>query len=350
MRQSDNLDKKAIPLGMIRTNVKLAESLGFNTAMVLAGSNIAISDLDNIEHRVSYRQRIRVLENILRLVNQPDYWLALEQEISISDFGLLGYAMVSSATLEKAIQIAVKYHKMAGAMFELSFFREGDDAVLRLDNLLADGPVGEYLVQDLFKGISPLIGVLTGEVFTPSKINLDYSPVSQRLNYTRAFNCDVEFNQRYCEYRFDAALLDKKLAAADSDTARSCEEACRRLLIQIDIEDDLISRICTLLLSTPGEFPKLDSVAASLSLGTRTLRRRLKSLNTSYQKVLDSVKQKLAMQYLQSTTLSVQEISDLLGYSEVTNFRRAFVKWADMSPYQYRKQFLDQDRQTQLGY
>jgi AraC-like DNA-binding protein len=57
--------------------------------------------------------------------------------------------------------------------------------------------------------------------------------------------------------------------------------------------------------------------------------------------VLDSVKQKLAMEYLQSTTLSVQEISDLLGYSEVTNFRRAFVKWAAMSPYQYRKQVLD---------
>lgn len=341
MSQSDNLDKKAIPLGMIRTNVKLAESLGFTMSMVLAGSDISVSDIDDTEQRVSYRQRIQVLENILRLVNQPDYWLAREEDVSISDFGLLGYAMVSSATLEKAIQIAVKYHKTAGAMFGLSFFRVGDDAVLRLDNLLADGAVGEYLVQDLFKGITPLIGLLTGEVFNPSKIKLNYSPVSEELNYTRAFKCEVEFDQSYCEYRFDASLLDKKLAAADSDTARSCEEACRRLLIQIDIEDDLISRICTLLLSTPGEFPKLDSVADSLSLGTRTLRRRLKSLNTSYQKVLDSVKQKLAMEYLQSTTLSVQEISDLLGYSEVTNFRRAFVKWAAMSPYQYRKQVLD---------
>lgn len=340
MRQSDNLDKKAIPLGMIRTSVKLAESLGISASMVLSGSNILISELDDIEQRVSYRQRILVLENLLGLVDKPDYWLAREEEFSISDFGLLGYAMVSSATLEKAIQIAVKYHKMAGAMFELSFFREEGDAVLRLDNLLADGPVGEYLVSDLFKGITPLIGLLTGDTFNPSKIKLDYKPVSDVVNYRQAFNCDVEFDQNYCEYRFDATLLDKKLAAADSDTARTCEEACRRLLIQIDIEDDLISRICTLLLSTPGEFPKLDSVAYSLSLGTRTLRRRLKSLNTSYQKVLDSVKRKLAMEYLQSTTLSVQEISDLLGYSEVTNFRRAFVKWADMSPYQYRKQIV----------
>ena len=58
---------------------------------------------------------------------------------------------------------------------------------------------------------------------------------------------------------------------------------------------------------------------------------------TSYQKILDDVKKELAIEYLQTTTLSVQEISDLLGYSEVTNFRRAFVKWVQLSPYQYRK-------------
>ena len=94
MSQSDNLDKKAIPLWMIRTNVKLAESLGFTKSMVLAGSDISVSDIDDTEQRVSYRQRIQVLENILRLVNQPDYWLARQEDVSIADFGLLGYAMV----------------------------------------------------------------------------------------------------------------------------------------------------------------------------------------------------------------------------------------------------------------
>jgi hypothetical protein len=54
MSQSDNLDKKAIPLGMIRTNVKLAESLGFTMSMVLAGSDISVSDIDDTEQRVSY--------------------------------------------------------------------------------------------------------------------------------------------------------------------------------------------------------------------------------------------------------------------------------------------------------
>jgi len=44
---------------------------------------------------------------------------------------------------------------------------------------------------------------------------------------------------------------------------------------------------------------------------------------------------------LQTTNLSVQEIAELLGYSEVTNFRRAFMRWVELSPYQYRAQMAE---------
>jgi AraC-like DNA-binding protein len=128
------------------------------------------------------------------------------------------------------------------------------------------------------------------------------------------------------------------LADADAATARICEESCQALLREMDIEDDLVSRICQVLLSVPGAFPCLDDIADKLHLGPRTLRRRLKDLDTSYQKILDDVRRELAIQYLTTTDLSTQQVSDLLGYTEVTNFRRAFVKWVGDSPFKFRKQ------------
>ena len=106
------------------------------------------------------------------------------------------------------------------------------------------------------------------------------------------------------------------------------------------IGEDIISRVNRHLLSTPGEFPKLDAVAGRLCLGARTLRRRLQELGTGYQQILDEVRRELAIEYLRTTSLTVQEIAELLGYSEVTNFRRAFLRWVEVSPYQYRKQFV----------
>lgn len=332
-----SLDKRAIRMPVIAGLVELLRRHGIPPEKSLQGTGIAESELDDPEARVTYRQRIRQLDNMMRLVPAGD-WLDWHRDVSISDYGLLGYAMMSSATLEKAVQIAVKYHKMAGAMFELIFIREGDEAVLRLDHVLAGGMAGQFMVEELFAGITPLMSLLTGKRFEPRAIYFHHGRPPYAEGYKKLFSCPIEFDRKFSEYRFDAAWLKQPLAEADVNTARICEESCRQLLNQMEIEEDMISRICHMLLSTPGEFPKLDAIAENLSIGTRTLRRRLKALGTSYQKILDDVKKELAIEYLQTTNLSVQEISDLLGYSEVTNFRRAFVKWVNLSPYQYRKQ------------
>ena len=245
---------------------------------------------------------------------------------------------MSSATLEQAIQIAVKYHRTAGAMFELSCLTDEHEAVLRLEHLLPVGEVGQYVVEELFVGISQLIGLLLGEEHQPARILLNYPAPEYADRHEQCFGCPVTFNEPYCEYRFSREELYRSLAEADASTAKICEESCRQLLNQMQIEEDIISRICHLLLSTPGEFPKLDTVAERLSLGARTLRRRLKELGTSYQRILDDVRRELAIEYLRTTNLTVQEIAELLGYSEVTNFRRAFMRWVELSPYQFRKQ------------
>jgi AraC-like DNA-binding protein len=333
-----SLEKKAIPMGQVAGIVQMLNDRGYSPAASLVGTGIDLDQLGNVEQRVSYRQRITQLENMVALPGMDGVWLETPRDVSISDYGLLGYAMMSSATLAQAVQIAVKYHKMAGTLFELTFVVDGDDAVLRIEHLLAGGPAARYVVEDLFLGIAPLISLLIGEDHRPNRILLNYPAPAHAEKYQRCFRCGVEFEKPWCEYRFDRTLLDRQLAEADSNTARICEESCRALLNQMEIEEDIISRVCHLLLSTPGEFPKLDAVAQKLSLGARTLRRRLSELGTSYQRILDDVRRQLAIEYLQTTNLTVQEIAELLGYSEVTNFRRAFMRWVELSPYQYRKQ------------
>ncbi len=335
-----SLDKKAIPMSQVQGLVQSLTIRGYDIADQLAGTEIAPEALADPQGRITYRQRIVQLENMLALIDDRGYWLRSMREVSISEYGLLGYAMMSSATLEQAVQIAVRYHKMAGAIYELTFLIEGHEAVLRIEHLLPGGIVAQYVVEDLFLGITPLISLLVGSGHRANAIHFNYAEPDCEIDLAAVFGCPVRFDQQWCEYRFDSALLNQPLAEADSNTARICEDSCRRLLDHMEIENDIVSRVCHLLLITPGEFPRLDVIAERLSIGARTLRRRLNQLGTSYQKVLDDVRKELAIEYLQTTNLSVQEISELLGYSEVTNFRRAFLKWASLSPYQYRKQLV----------
>ena len=335
-----NLDKRIVPVSQLNTMLHRFILKGFSSEQMLQDTGLTLSFLSDMSNRASYRQRIQLLENLIRLSPEPGFWLSDPLETSISAYGLLGYAMMSSATLSRAISIATRYHKMAGAMFDLEFLEENGEAVLRIHNLLARGQVGQLVVEELFRGIQPLISLLLGRQHRPIRICFSYPEPPYRQLYSSAFECPVVFDQLFSEYRFDAGILDEPLAEADANTARACEKSCQDLLREMDIEEDLISKICQILLSVPGKFPGLDEIAMRLHMGPRTLRRRLKDLNTSYQKILDDVRKELAVQYLVTTDLSTQQISDLLGYTEVTNFRRAFLKWANTSPFRYRKQVL----------
>ena len=77
-------------------------------------------------------------------------------------------------------------------------------------------------------------------------------------------------------------------------------------------------------------------MADVLAMSGRTLRRQLSALGSSYRQLLDQVRSDLARQYLENSNMSVEQVAQLLGYTETTNFRRAFKRWLGVSPRDYR--------------
>ena len=91
----------------------------------------------------------------------------------------------------------------------------------------------------------------------------------------------------------------------------------------------------------PAGESSIDDVARKLSISKRTLQRKLKEEQTSFQKQINSVREMLAKSYLTNTSLSSDEIAYLLGYLEVNSFLRAFSIWTGMSVTDFRKKSLE---------
>jgi AraC-like DNA-binding protein len=68
----------------------------------------------------------------------------------------------------------------------------------------------------------------------------------------------------------------------------------------------------------------------------RTLQRRLRAEKTGYKQILDDVRRELAVDYVSEPDLSIKEITYMLGFSEPSNFTRAFKRWTGTSPNAYR--------------
>ncbi|HUH57149.1 MAG TPA: helix-turn-helix domain-containing protein, partial [Pseudomonadales bacterium] len=156
--------------------------------------------------------------------------------------------------------------------------------------------------------------------------------------YYELTHCPVLFDQPRTEIIIDSHLLDTPLAMADQATAAMAEQQCADILARMGPKEGLVAKVRRILLSSPGSFLPVDEVASQLATSTRTLSRGLQDVGTSYQRVLDEVRKEMAIEYLRNSNLPVEEIAALIGYSDPSNFRKAFRRWTTHAPSYYREE------------
>jgi len=81
----------------------------------------------------------------------------------------------------------------------------------------------------------------------------------------------------------------------------------------------------------------IEEIAGRLGVSVRALQRKLKEEEMSFRKIKETIRKALAEKYLLDESLSIQEVSDLLAYSERSAFEKAFKKWYGKNPNVFRK-------------
>lgn len=81
----------------------------------------------------------------------------------------------------------------------------------------------------------------------------------------------------------------------------------------------------------------IDEIAPKLNLSVRSLQRNLKEENISFRGIKENIRKEISLQYLKDETLTMNDVSLLLGYSERSVFEKAFKKWHNQNPAEYRK-------------
>jgi AraC-like DNA-binding protein len=333
-----NLDVPAVPVRNAKATLEAARRAGVPAEALFVGTGLCEEDVRVPAARITYRAWLQIRRNLMGFPLPRDYGFA-RGPFSIASYGMLGYAMMSCATLNQAIQIAVKYYRTAGPLLDLIFEFDEDRLVITARNVLdLDQRLLTLATEELFSPFPLLLKLLVGHPVCPQCVELGYPAPPHRELYAAAFDAPVRFDAPESRFILDADALALPLVQADADSAVMFEQSCQELLSEIERHESLSNELRHLLLSCPGKLPDAATAAARLHLGERTLRRRLADEGTTFQAILDEVRCRVATDYLTSTHLSTQEIAELLGFSEATNFRRAFLRWTRRSPTSYRKQ------------
>lgn len=330
------LTAELAPLAYAEALLELAQEYNVGRSELLRNAGLRPEVLQNPTGRLALGDFHLLASSALALCDEPALGLLLGLRLNASAHGILGYALLSSADLGGAIQFALRYYRVLGLTFELQLVEHEDYLELRASESLALGVLSRFAAEGLFGSLFSIAEFLLGEAPRGIEIGFAYPAPAHAERYRQAFGVAACFDQPWHWFRLPRAYLDHPMALANPATMQMCQQQCEALLASLDLQEGLLSRVRRLLLARPGDFPDLASAARELHTSDRSLRRHLAACGTSYQRVLDEVRRSLALQYLGSTHLPLFEIAHLLGYSDPSNFRRAFRKWTGRAPSDYR--------------
>lgn len=309
---------------------------------LLTSAGIRPSMLSHPDNLITVEQFTMLCREALRRSGHSALGLEFGRRLKFTTHGSLSQAAISCDTLQQALSVLIKYFRIRFEYMDLDFFVEGEDAVVQLSLAHEVEDLYRFNIEVVMASLMDVNQLLFGARLIESGVcRLDYPEPEHARDYLAIFGDRVDFACGVNQLRFRKSFLDLPISLSNPVTRRVAEAQCEEELRSIDAATSVTARVMRVLESVRGgSLPGLEAVADQLGVSPRTLRRQLSSEGARYQVLLDRIRHKRALELLRRGRLGIDEIAVTLGYSDPSNFGRAFRKWEGVAPTAWRARHL----------
>ncbi len=324
---------KKIPATAAQWMTRMMQSRDYSLKKILVGTGIGEEWVQNTEATITPAKYLKLIANALNASDNPALGLSMGEVNILNEMGFWGYAIMSSPTLGEAADVASQFWSINGNLVDV--FVKGDSDI-QIWEILPAFPFQDiclwiFAVEEMVSTFYSSACFMANRIVPFEEIRLSYSEPDHGSLYRELFKCPVYFNEPIDSIFFSKKYLDIPIMMSHEQVAEVCIKQCEEMAVRLGRKDELIESIKQIIASSSFKTTQLDEVAVSIQIGKRTLQRKLRSLNTTFQEVLDETRSDFTKTYLLNTNLSVEQIADRIGFSEVTNFRHAFKRWTGMT-------------------
>ncbi len=310
---------------------KTIESYGIDPAPLFEAEGIRIQLPIDPCVRLAYESVDRIREKAVSLSGDEAFGLRSAAVYLPSQFGALGYAWHASLTLRRACMRLERFIRIMNDKAQVRV--EDRDACMIVTLKIDVHSVSETARDDgALALITRMSRLVCGEQFRLQSVNFKHAPPTDIKPYFEFFACELNFNQAENQLLIPLQIADEVLTGANPELALLNDKVVTRRLARID-KNDIIARVRALLVDQlPHGNISDDTVAAALHMSVRTMHRKLTDANSNFRTLLVEMRRSLAEAYIMDNSLTLTEISLLLGFSESSSFSRAFKSWTGVAP------------------
>ncbi len=338
INSSLHADDRIIPPFLFSLIYTALEEQNLQTNELTINTNIETSDLSRTNTLITFNEAIVIIQNALRLSGNPSLGMEIGQKENLSDRGVLGYAILNCVNGLDAINFALSYYRLPTSLSNMAVENNRDKLFFKIDSLKnIPNDAFRFITEQALCGIATMMSELFGPSFTPIEVHFTFPQPDYAEHYRKYFPCPVIFEAEHNQLISRGEILYLYNPSYNPTSKRLAD----KLNFQSQLTTELpylAKSVRSALLNSEIYFPAINEIADKLAMSESSLRRKLKTLGTSFQEILDNVREELSLRYLEETEFSMDKISELVGFSNSQTFYRAFKKWTGKAPSDFRQQ------------
>jgi AraC-like DNA-binding protein len=298
-------------------------------------------DLSQV-HRPDLRFQTTRVQRLWQLAvdatGDPCFGLKLSEYTQPAALHGLGFAWLASDTLRDGLGRLVRFSRFVSSFIEI-WIEDVDDSVDLVVTGAEKWPDFVHAAGDLaMASFLRLCRITAGQSLDPEIVHLQRPRPSCDELFEALFRAPIVYSAEQNRLRFSANQLDAPLPTPNPELARINDQTVIDYLARYDRNSTAMQVRSRIIEGLPDGTPQQNNIAGALNLSLRSLQRRLKQEGTSFKDLLEDTRRELALQYIRETHRSIGEITYLLGFSEPSNFTRAFRRWTGLAPAAFREQ------------
>ena len=312
----------------LRPMLTYARSRGVAVADILASLGLTEAALEDSDVRVPESSRCRAWVVAAAQARDEAFGLHVAETADIGSYDVLDYALYFSSTLGEAIDRILRFHRVL--CDALKFRIVTDAGVVHLRRVEKTPPVeSEAVLAVLVRRARQL----TGEDLIPREVRFAHAAPASTQPHAAFFRCPVRFDCATPEILFGPRALAVPVRSANPGANRVLERYMRDLLERLPKNDSFVERArATIARRLVSGRPTLGATARALHASPRTVQRRLADHGTTHAEVVEGVRRELAERLVREGRLTITEITFLLGFEDLSGFRRAYKRWTGRAP------------------
>lgn len=310
------------------------EKLGLNTQEVLKKAQLPQDLFNRKSPAMTIEEYIRFMDSMKELSEDDSLVIKMGAIENLETFSPPIFAAYCSKNALTCMKRISKYKKLIGPL-EFIVNENKDNITLEMSFANSKNELPQFLVETEMVFLIILIRSATKKHIVPeeviTKYNLDNS------DYEKFFGVKPKIGLKNMLTISKEDALTPFISQNDS-MWEYFEPELKRRLGELDMKDTYAKRVRSSLIELlPAGEGSIDDVASNLGLSKRTLQRKLKEEDTTFQKQLNHTRELLAKHYLKNSDMTSDDIAYLLGYQDCNSFIRAFNVWTDMTISEYRR-------------